>query len=88
VHSLQDEVIAFSIDLTVPAALRLWIDTAFNRNEYQNLGGGKGRSVGRRVSLTSPSSLIHKGLMGVRSEVFTAVTMKNDVFWNVIQCGS
>jgi hypothetical protein len=35
------------------------------------------------VSATEPSQLMH-----VRFEVFTAVTMKNVVFWNVTPCGS
>jgi hypothetical protein len=31
---------------------------------------------------------IPAGLVYVRFEVFTAVTMKNDVFWDVTPCGS
>jgi hypothetical protein len=37
---------------------------------------------------TTPSYLIKVNLNVVRFEVFTAVTMKNDVLWDVTPCGS
>jgi hypothetical protein len=45
------EVIAFSFYLILPAALRPWIDSASNRNEFQKIFLGIKRS--RRVRLTT-----------------------------------
>jgi hypothetical protein len=40
------------------------------------------------ISLFSHSILWQKMVLIVRFEVFTAVTMKNGVFWDVTPCGS
>jgi hypothetical protein len=43
----------------------------------------------RSVKLTTRHDLISRSVsVNVRSEVFTAVTMKNDVFWDVMPCDS
>jgi hypothetical protein len=43
----------FSIDLVLPAALCPGVDSACNRNEYQNVPGGKGRPARRADNLTA-----------------------------------
>jgi hypothetical protein len=45
-------------------------------------------STGGALQLSTPDNLMGKQENCVRSEVFTAVTMKNGVFWNVTPCGS
>jgi hypothetical protein len=64
---------------------KIWGSLGGYYEECRLLGhkGPVGTSQETRVSAADPSRLIN-----VRYEVFTAVTMKNVVFWDVIPCGS
>jgi hypothetical protein len=54
--------------------------------EHREVSQMKIQSVGREFEITTAkfTNKIYK----VRFEVFTAVTMKNGVFWDVTPCGS
>jgi hypothetical protein len=44
--------------------------------------------LGTTLAVTSNRRTLRRNSASVRFEVFTAVTMKNGVFWDVTPCGS